>query len=62
MHGETDVRTVDEGFVREWQVAGREIELRLRSAGRAISESGLTDEQAAEAIARGELGPFNDKR
>jgi hypothetical protein len=65
VHGEIDPRTLDERAVRAWQADGREIERvytrNMAKLGRAIRESGLTEAEAAEAIARGELGPFADQ-
>jgi hypothetical protein len=66
VHGEIDPRTLDERAVRAWQADGREIErvyrMNMAKLGRAVRESGLSDEEAAEAIARGELNPFTDQR
>ena len=59
VHGELSSREVDERAVREWQAMGRQAERsyveRMSKLGRAIRESGLSDEEAARAIARGEL-------
>jgi hypothetical protein len=51
VHGDRDRREVDEKAVREWQAIGREAEL-------AVIASGLSEEETARAIARGEIKPF----
>jgi hypothetical protein len=65
IHGEIDPRMLDESAVRAWQADGREIErvyIRNTAAlGRAIRKSGLSDEEAAKAIALGELDPFAER-
>ena len=57
MHGERDAHSLDEGRVREWQRYGREIDSRVADLGRAVRRSGLTPEEAAQRLARGE-DPF----
>jgi hypothetical protein len=59
VHGELRPRDVDERWVREWQAVGRQAErsylARMGKIGRAARERGLSDEEAAQALARGEL-------
>jgi hypothetical protein len=59
VHGEIDPRTLDEGFIREWQAEGRrlerELEKRYAALGKMVRESGMTEQEAAEALARGDL-------
>src|SRR4051794_12758640 len=59
MHGDADPRLLNEGAVREWQAEGRQAErsfnLRVAALGRAVRKSGLSEEEAAQALARGEL-------
>lgn len=59
MHDDADPRMLDEGVVRTWQAEGRHIERvvnqRIAALGRAVRKSGLSDEEAAQALARGEL-------
>jgi hypothetical protein len=59
MHGEIDPRTLDERAVRQWQAEGRNL-LRdhrqgeaaaMADFGRAVRESGLTPDEAAQALA-----------
>ena len=62
VHGHLDPGDVDERWIREWQAMGRRAERsytqRVAKLGRAVRKSGLSDEEAARAIARGEL-PLN---
>jgi hypothetical protein len=59
VHGESRARDVDERWVREWQAVGRQAERsyleRMGRIGRAARDRGLSDEEAARALARGEL-------
>jgi len=59
VHGELSARDLDERRVREWQAMGRSAERsyveRMGKLGRAIRRSGLSDEEAAQAISRGQL-------
>jgi hypothetical protein len=59
VHGELRSRDVDERWVRQWQAVGRAAERsyleRMGRIGRAARERGLSDEEAAQALARGEL-------
>lgn len=58
MHGETDPRSLEERPIRAWQAEGREIERyikeRYAKLGRWMRESGLSQQEALEAIQRGE--------
>ena len=49
--------------MRGWQADGREIErvymTNMATLGRVVRESGLSAEEAAQAIARGDLKPFD---
>lgn len=59
MHGDADPRLLDESVVRGWQADGRRAEQsykqRVAALGRAVRESGLSDDEAADALARGDL-------
>jgi hypothetical protein len=59
VHGELRPRDLDERWIREWQAVGRAGERsyleRMNRIGRAARERGLSDEEAAQALARGEL-------
>ncbi len=61
MHGEADPRSLQEGPIREWQVEGRHIERYIKEQyaklGRWVKESGLSEEEAIEAIRQGEYKP-----
>lgn len=54
-HRELDPRTLDEGYVRQWQAIGRELERRIRrnyaDMGDAVKQSGMDKDAAAEALA-----------
>lgn len=56
VHGEIDARTIDEGWVREWQSFGREAQRRttagMADLGRAVRTSGLNEADAAQALAK----------
>jgi hypothetical protein len=61
MHGEIDPATLDEPRIREWQATGRyletEIKRRIAALGKQVRRSGMSADEAAQEMARGEFNP-----
>jgi len=59
VHGDIDPAAGEEDPVRAWQATGREVERtvneRLTAFGAAVRKSGLSADEAADAVARGDL-------
>jgi hypothetical protein len=63
LHGELDPRSLDEAFVRQWQMVGRHIERTINrqiwELGREAKRNGFTAKEGANAALRGEWKPLS---
>jgi hypothetical protein len=62
VHGDLDPRVLNESAVRRWQAFGRDIEREVNrnmaAMGRRVRGSGMSVDEAAQAILRGEFDPL----
>jgi hypothetical protein len=64
VHGQRPAKSVDEAVIREWQATGREIErsyIRMAQLGHAMRESGLSEDEFTQAVARGAIDPYKER-